>query len=224
MRARVFRVTFLAILAATSLFVLGSRCLAADDPAYDGGTLQPIPADAATPGQAGVAQSGAVAAGACEEDCTEFCGLPCCSPPGRFWLRADYLMWWTNGMQLPPLVTTSPIGTPIDQAGALPPFGNATVVYGNQTVANDGRSGFRTASGMWLDACHGWGIEFDYFTLGEGASNYDQFSNGNPILARPFYNVQDNSPGPRARGLSRRGGRAVHGPRQGLLPIGRRQR
>ena len=98
------------------------------------------------------------------DECSDSCGLPICSPPGRIWLRADYLMWWTNGTKLPPLVTTSPAGTPVAQAGVLPA---ATILYGNQTIGNDGRGGVRTTMGMWLDYCHVWNVEFDYFMLGE---------------------------------------------------------
>lgn len=122
-------------------------------------------------------------------DCDDFCGMPICSPPGRFWLRGDYLMWWTNGQRLPPLVTTSPQGTPRQQAGVLP---DATILYGNDTVNNDGRSGFRSTLGVWLGPCHMWGVEFDYFNLGERDNSFARSSTGDPILARPFFNVQTN--------------------------------
>ena len=126
-----------------------------------------------------------------EDEEAEFAGLPLCSPPGRFWLRADYLMWWTNGVQLPPLVTTSPQGTPVAQAGVLGQPGT-TILYGNQTIGNDMRSGFHTTVGMWLDPCHIWDLEFDYLSLGERANGYSRTSTGDPILARPFFNLQTN--------------------------------
>ena len=44
-------------------------------------------------------------------------------------------------------------------------------------------------AGIWLDDCHRWGLEFDYFTLGEDSANYSANSpTGDPILARPFFN------------------------------------
>lgn len=123
-----------------------------------------------------------------EAEGVDFCGFTCCAPPGRIWLRADYLMWWTNGMRLPALVTTSPQGTPVGQAGVLP---NATVLFGNSTVGTGGRSGYKLSWGAWLDNCCTWGIEGDYFALGEGKGNYNSsFSSGNPIIARPFYDVE----------------------------------
>jgi hypothetical protein len=137
----------------------------------------------------GVASQESAPAGVDEAD---FCGLPLCSPPGRFWLRGDYLMWWTSGMQLPPLVTTSPRGTPQAQAGVLGQPGTS-VLYGDQTVNTDGRSGVRTTIGMWLDACHVWNVEFDYLTLGGRDNSFTETSTGVPILARPFFDVQGNA-------------------------------
>ena len=124
-------------------------------------------------------------------ECLSFCGTPICSPPGRFWMRADALIWWTNGTKLPPLVTTSPQGTPVGQAGVLPA---ATILYGDQTIGDDGRGGVRATMGMWLDCCHRWDLEFDFFTLGRQDNNYNSgLSTGDPILARPFFNVQTNA-------------------------------
>lgn len=185
-----------------TLFLGGNQTRAADAPAAKGqlqpiapaanGQLQPIPdqsaamAPQADNGQSQMHDYMDESLVAEEDGCVDFCGLPCCSLPGRFWLRTDYLMWWTNGMRLPPLVTTSPQGTPVAAAGVLP---GATILYGNKTVADYGRSGFRTSWGLWLDNCHTWGIEGDYFALGAGTSNFSQYSTGNPILTRPLYDV-----------------------------------
>ena len=110
------------------------------------------------------------------------------SPPGQFWARADYLMWFTSGMRLPPLVTTSPVGTPVANAGVLGQPGT-TVLYGDSTVGDDGRSGVRATVGMWLDCCHQWGVEFDFFTLGEQDSNFEASTSDYSILARPYFDV-----------------------------------
>ncbi len=101
--------------------------------------------------------------------------------PDRFWFRGDYLMWWTNGTHLPPLVTTG-------ANGALP---QATILFGDQTVERDNQSGFHATAGVWLDACQCWDLEFDYFTLGQDSANFSAGSdaNGNPLLARPIYDV-----------------------------------
>src|SRR4029079_4284076 len=51
-------------------------------------------------------------------------GDPCCAgpatctpPPPRHYIAVDALGWWVKSDQLPPLVTTSPIGTPAAIAG-----------------------------------------------------------------------------------------------------------
>ncbi len=154
--------------------------------------LQPIPAQSPTNGQPQEPSFQDESLAVEEDEGTEFYGMPVCSPPGRFWLRADYLMWWTSGTDLPPLVTTSPQGTPVAEAGVLG-YPNTSILYGNQTIGNDGRSGFRTTLGMWLDACHVWNLEFDYLDLGGQANSYSRTSTGDPILARPFFNVQTNA-------------------------------
>jgi len=176
-----------------TLLLGGKTSWGADAPPANG-QLQPIPDQSATivpPADNGQSQPyllGDEPLLAEEDEGVEFCGFPCCSPPGRYWLRVDYLMWWSNGMRLPPLVTTSPLGTAVADAGVLP---NATVLYGNQTICNEDRSGFRTTFGVWLDNCHTWGVESDYLELGREAGHYNQYSTGDPILARPFYDVQN---------------------------------
>jgi hypothetical protein len=35
------------------------------------------------------------------------------------WFRAEALLWWSKGSVMPPLVTTSPIGTLPQDAGVL---------------------------------------------------------------------------------------------------------
>ena len=135
---------------------------------------QPIPATSPTP-----------AVG--EGDCTSFCGMPLCSPPGRFWLRADALMWWTNGTHLPLLVTSNSTGnTPA-------PFQTGTTAaFGNDTYLTEGRGGIRLTLGGWLDRCHRWGIEADWFSIAGGSVDYSNTSNGNPAVGRPFFNVETN--------------------------------
>jgi hypothetical protein len=188
-------------LVAGSYWLGAQASLAADPPsaAYEYEQMQPMPNPTLAPQAAGsqttatgsqltptaaASPNGATVAG--DED---YLGLSLpLSPPGQFWARADYLMWFTSGMKLPPLVTTSPAGTPVNQAGVLGQPGT-TILYGNDTVGNDGRSGVRTTVGMWLDCCHQWGIEFDFFTLGEQDNNFEASSNGDPILARPYFDV-----------------------------------
>ncbi len=68
-----------------------------------------------------------------------------------------------------------------------------TVLFGDATMGDDMRSGFRTTFGMWLGPCHRWDVEFDYLSLGERSNEFSMFSTGFPILARPFFNVETNA-------------------------------
>jgi hypothetical protein len=121
-----------------------------------------------------------------DEECGKCAKLPVYNFPNRFWFRGDYLYCWTSETPRVPLVTTSPPGTPSTQAGVLP---NATILYGDQPN-NDCRSGARATVGMWIEPSRTWGLEFDYLTIGSRANNFDQNSTGDPILARPFFNIE----------------------------------
>lgn len=108
----------------------------------------------------------------------------------RYWARADYLMWWTRGSVLPPLVTASPPGTPQSQAGVLGQPGTV-ILFGNEEVGNQIRSGVRLKFGAWLGDVATCGIEADYFNLGQESAGFDNGARSfTPILSRPFFNMQ----------------------------------
>ncbi|HZU36528.1 MAG TPA: BBP7 family outer membrane beta-barrel protein [Gemmataceae bacterium] len=113
--------------------------------------------------------------------------------PSRFWLNSEYLLWWVRGQNLPPLVTTSPAGTPQALAGLLGQP-TTTVLYGNSRVNDDSRSGFRFTVGSWLDCDHHWAIGAEYFMLENEATHFHADSTGTPILARPFFDVLAGAP------------------------------
>jgi hypothetical protein len=120
-------------------------------------------------------------------DCSDgSCGVGCGGCGGGFWGRAEYLMWWVRGAYVPPLVTTSPQGTLPGQAGVLP---NATILFGDQEINDSGRSGGRFTLGYWFDPCETLGIENTFFFIGGQSDGYNASSSGDPILARPFFNV-----------------------------------
>jgi hypothetical protein len=111
-----------------------------------------------------------------------------CEPRGTAWFDAEYLMWWMRGSSLPPLVTTSPAGTPRGQAGVL---GNSatSILFGNSIVNGELRSGGRLTAGYWLDSDSSTAIEASVFALETKAARFAASSTGNPILARPFFNA-----------------------------------
>jgi len=115
------------------------------------------------------------------------CGGDCCCLGGLY-VRADYLLWGTRGMNLPALVTTSPSGTARADAGVLGEEGTE-ILFGGHTSGSDIRSGGRLTIGRWFDPCQRLGVEADFFALKDESNSFTQTSDGNPILARPFYDV-----------------------------------
>jgi hypothetical protein len=115
---------------------------------------------------------------------------PC--PPYRcvIYGRAEYLLWWLSGSDTPPLVTTSPQGTPAAQAGVLGQPGTA-VLFGGQGLNTDPRSGGRVTLGGWFNQATG--LEGEYFMLADSNQSFGIASSGNPIIARPFFNVPTNT-------------------------------
>lgn len=108
----------------------------------------------------------------------------CCYPSSR-WFSADLLLWWMRGMDLPPLVTTSPAGTAIDEAGVLG-LGDTQTLFGGNRVNDDMRAGIRVDGGTWLDPCQQSGIGAHFLCLESEDVTFRQSSAGDPILARPF--------------------------------------
>ncbi len=103
-------------------------------------------------------------------------------------VRAEYLLWWTDAMDVPALVTTSPDGTARDRAGVLGQP-DTSVLYGGTGLNGEAHSGGRFAVGGWFDPCRALGFELGYTFLEQDAATYIASSQGSPILARPFVNA-----------------------------------
>jgi len=106
----------------------------------------------------------------------------------RVWFRGEALLWWLRGGQTPALLTTSPASTPQAQAGVLGQPGT-TVLFGDEELNTGLHAGARLTFGLNLDRQQDSGVEFSYFIMGENTQSYANASSGNPILARPFFNV-----------------------------------
>lgn len=111
-------------------------------------------------------------------------------PSNRWWVRGEYLLWWTDGMRTPPLATTSPQGTPPGEAGVLDQ--GATTLFGGDLLTAS-RSGGRIRFGTWLGEGRCIGVEGEYFALGDIHDRFIGTSTGDPILARPFFNAVTNA-------------------------------
>jgi hypothetical protein len=110
-----------------------------------------------------------------------------CGWDTRFEVRGEYLLWWTKGEHLPPLVTTSPVGSPRATAGVLGQP-TTTIRFGDTDVDDQARSGGRVTLDAWLTCNQGLGIEASYFILDDRKTNFSDSSD--PIIARPFFNVE----------------------------------
>lgn len=116
--------------------------------------------------------------------CPPGCVCPKCIVLEQTWFSGSYLFGFTQTRNSPPLVTTSPQGTPRLQAGRLP---NATTLFGDEIGGN-------AAPGMVLDFGRwdrGGRVAFGgrFLYLERDSDGYEAASTGNPILALPYFNV-----------------------------------
>jgi putative beta barrel porin BBP7 len=135
----------------------------------------------------------------CQSDCTQ--GIR-----DRSYVRAEYLQWWLNGFDTPPLVTAS---NPAD-GGVLPNEGivpndnpSTRILYGGDELLDGSRSGGRIRLGTWLGRKRRWALEGDYLSLGSesasfSASGYNAsngYSGDGSFLSRPFFDFRPANPG-----------------------------
>lgn len=104
--------------------------------------------------------------------------------PTRFFIGADYLLWWTKPGNVPPLVTTSPATVPEAERGRLGP--NTTVLFGGGRLDSDVHSGVRVYGAWWFGSCPCWGVDGSFFTLGQRTTRFQADSSTFPVLARPI--------------------------------------
>ena len=110
---------------------------------------------------------------------------------GRLWARGEYLLWGMKGVDLPALVTTSPLGTPEEDAGVLGEPGTS-VLFGDETIYDEMRSGGRFTLGWWWDPRQMGGVEVTYFGLPAKALRHHSHGWGNRIVARPYLDVEND--------------------------------
>lgn len=159
--------------------------------------MQPLAGDPAFTGETVYYDGGPLIGGetACGPGCTH-CGRFGCTgagPLGRgclpgLFVRAEYLGWGTKGMNLPPLVTTSPEDTDRFDAGVLGEE-DTLILFGGESVGSRMRSGGRITVGKWFDPCQRLGVEGEYFGLADETTSFTATSTGDPILARPFFDM-----------------------------------
>ncbi len=117
------------------------------------------------------------------------------APRSRAYAHGEYLLWWFDGMDTPPLVTESSDLTEraaiISNPGVVPADHQATsVIYGGEPILEDARSGFRIKLGVWLDDCNKQAIEGDYLFLGDEDESFTAGGfNNNRVISRPYFEL-----------------------------------
>jgi Putative beta barrel porin-7 (BBP7) len=129
------------------------------------------------------------ATGLADPGCTDDAsGQPRCRRCWDLWGSAEVLLWWAKGTDMPPLVGTSPLGTPRTDASVLGTAGYQTL-FGDDIVGRDLQAGGRITLGTWLDASHNAGIGTRFFALDGSVERFDRDTDGSTIIGRPFFNV-----------------------------------
>lgn len=125
--------------------------------------------------------------------CRQFggCGI---GSRGIAYAHAEYLLWWMEGMNTPPLVIQF---QNIDLTNPAAPVveGPVNTIYGGSRVLEDERNGGRLTLGFWLDDLGEWGLEGDWLAL---STLDDSFVAGErdgqvpalgDFIGRPFFNT-----------------------------------
>jgi len=110
----------------------------------------------------------------------------------NWWVRAEYLLWWTEGFDTPPLVTTSPQGTNSNIAGVLG-YSSTSILFGSGLVNTDLNSGGRISFGHWFTPCRHWALEGSYLGISRETTRFRADSSQIPILARPYVDLSENA-------------------------------
>ncbi len=113
---------------------------------------------------------------------------PCCEPCGGFgfYVGAEYLLWGIKDSKFPPLVTTSP-----PESFGILGLPGTVVLFGGGSQDNDIRSGGRFTVGFGLPKFGQTAIETSFLFLNERTVRFGADSNQFPVLARPFFNLNE---------------------------------
>ncbi len=103
----------------------------------------------------------------------------------RLTLGGEYLLWFARAQDAPPLLSTSS-----PQFNGILGTGDSRVIFGNQALTNTLHSGARFSAAYRLNNL--WSAEGNVWFLGRNAGEFVATSNQFPVLARPFFDVNNN--------------------------------
>ncbi len=113
---------------------------------------------------------------------------PAAAPHSCFYASAEYLLWWTQGQRVPPLITTATSFDSQHQPGAIGDP-RTVVLFGGDTIGTGARSGGRFTLGFWMDDEKNIAIEGSFLFLAQRSFSYTANSLATPLLTRPFFNL-----------------------------------
>lgn len=102
----------------------------------------------------------------------------------RWHVSADYLMWFTKSFGIPPLVTTS-----LPASNGIIGFPDTSTLVGNRSFTDTLHSGARFSGTYWMGQREMWGLDGNVWFLGRNGASITSNSITNPVLARPFINL-----------------------------------
>jgi hypothetical protein len=108
--------------------------------------------------------------------------------PLSFWVRAEYLLWYAKNNSVPTLLTRGQTTT--TSPGALGAEGTK-FLYGGAVDFKD-RSGARISAGIPFGLDNAFAAEGSYMFLTARSVGTTLTSPGDPVLARPFFDVVNN--------------------------------
>ncbi len=118
----------------------------------------------------------------------------------RVWGSAEFLLGFRKSRQVPPLVTTSPTGTVLAEAGVLG-LPATRILFGGGGLEDNPQPGVRGEIGLWLDNTARVGVGGSFTGLQDDTVRFSASSDGSTILARPFFNTLIDLPGSLAVGF-----------------------
>jgi hypothetical protein len=103
----------------------------------------------------------------------------------RLTLGGEYLLWFARAQNAPPLLTTS---SPANNG--IIGTGDTQVIFGNQSLTRTLHSGARFSAIYRLSDL--WALDGNVWFLGRNGSEFTATSDQYPVLARPFFDVNNN--------------------------------
>ena len=106
-------------------------------------------------------------------------------PPDRFHLHVDYLYWWLNRLETPPLLTSGPTGS-----SAIIGEPGTTILRGGDRITSrhDRYIGVRGGFDYWFGSRPDrvWGFELDAFFMERDSTHFTVRQGQVPVLALPY--------------------------------------